>query len=117
MGREDLTEPDRRRMLAWLQSLTDQQFADVFYEAVAGRNTADRREGSGHFVLADAQRTPPEPWTLDLIGPARGEARMISWDRHVPIAQSGECSGCGASVRSWAREAECPRCHEPVWCS
>jgi hypothetical protein len=108
---------DRQALLLSLGKLTDKQFAEVFYEAVADRDTSDRTDGTGHFVLADAHGSTTEPWTVDLIGLPSAESRAQEWVDDAPICQAGECAACGFGVRSWAKAARCPICFAAVTCS
>ncbi len=102
---------DESRAIAWLNTLTDKQFAEFFYRAVADRNTSDLPEWNGHFVLAGAQKLPDEPWDIDLIG-VPANADFV--DDH-PICQSGTCMTCESTVRSVAKNARCPVCGADVY--
>lgn len=105
-------EEMRARMLVWLDELSEKQFAEFFYEAVANRSTADTKESTGHFVLADVEKFPGEPWEIDFIAvPTSGE----QWVDDAPICQWGQCSGCGSNVRSWAKRMRCPVCGEDAY--
>jgi hypothetical protein len=115
----DMPPDVRQHILGQLASLTDKQFAEFFYEAVRGRNTADWPGHEGHFVLADAW---DEAWAevhdgewVDFIGLAV-EQECWSKDPGAPICQSGDCPKCQSRVRSWAKDAVCPVCGERVRC-
>ena len=105
---------DRREALHYLTTLNDKQFAELFYEAVAGRNTSDSRRWGGHFVLADAEKVDGEPWAVDFIALS---ADAAVWGDDAPICQSGTCTGCGSPVRSWSKQARCPVCGAQIYCT
>ena len=104
---------DEWGVMAWLNTMTHKQFAEFFYRAVADRNTSDLPEWNGHFVLADAELIPDEPWDVDLIA-VPADAEYV--DDH-PICQSGTCSSCNSDVRSVAKNARCPVCGGDVYCT
>lgn len=104
------------RLLDRLHRLSDKQFAEVFYEAVASRNTSDLPEWRGHFVLADAASVDGGPWDIDFIALPL-EAAGAEWSGEAPICQSGTCGGCKTDIRSWSKRVECPVCRQAVHCS
>jgi hypothetical protein len=104
----------KERILLWISNLTDKQFAEFFYEAVANRNTSDVFEG--HFLLADAEKVEDEPWSIDFIA-LQDSSQPIKYDDDYPICESGECTRCKSLVRSWAKRAICPICKTKVYCT
>lgn len=100
----------------WLRELNDKRFTEVFYEAVAGRETSDRPDAQGHFILADAERTDEGGWDIDAIA-LPVESERADWSDEAPICQSGRCSACDTPVRSWAKHVTCPICGEAVHCT
>lgn len=98
---------ERSIALHWLSTLSNKEFAEFFYSAVAERRTSDIKDWQGHFVLADAQKVQSEPWAIDFIAIPEGKE---SWSADAPICQSGGCGTCGALIRSWAKNAVCPIC-------
>ncbi|PHR88857.1 MAG: hypothetical protein COA78_36185 [Blastopirellula sp.] len=104
------------KIISWIESLTDKQFVDFFYRAVANRSTSDLPEWSGHFVLADAEKVTDEPWDVDFIAlPDPNEYE--EWVDNAPICQSGNCPTCGNAVRSVAKHVVCPVCNSIVYCT
>ena len=103
----------RSQVLDWLRGLNDKQFAEIFYEAVATRNTSDLPEWRGHFILADAELVDEEPWAVDFIA-MPVESERAEWSDEALICQSGTCGGCNADIRSWSKRAECPVCGRAV---
>lgn len=103
-----------REVVGWVESLTDKQFVDFFYAAVASRSTSDFSEWNGHFLLANAEKLPGEPWEIDLI--ARHDPGN-EWPEDSPICQSGICSQCSNTVRSISKNAICPVCDAKVYCT
>ena len=107
---------DESKVITWIQSLTDKQFVEFFYRAVANRSTSDLPEWNGHFVLADAEKVTDEPWEVDVIA-LHDPDEYKEWVDDAPICQSGSCSACGNSVRSVAKHAVCPVCKSKVYCT
>ena len=104
---------DESQVIAWINTMTDKQFAEFFYRAVADRNTSDLPEWNGHLVLADAELVTDEPWDVELIAlPAQDDFV----DDH-PVCQSGTCGTCNSRVRSVAKNARCPVCSSDVYCT
>ena len=67
---------DKGSVIAWLQSLTDKQFVEFFYEAVADRHiySEERDLWDAHLVLVNAIRDrkgsgPPGQWEVQLVCP------------------------------------------------
>lgn len=112
MTESDITD---QRGVRWLQSLTDRQFSEVFYAAVARRNTSDRADAPGHFVLADVLHDGSETM-VDFIAMPAGEGAG-AWGDDAPIGQTGRCDACGVTVRSWAKAVQCPVCGCETACS
>lgn len=109
---------NKEDVMKWSRSLTERQFAEFFYEVVAGRNTSDVFEG--HFVLADAERIKGEPWEIDFVGlPNPNHAANLEkdWVDDADICESGTCQHCQIRVRSWVKDALCPVCGSEVYCS
>ena len=104
----------RSHALRFIETLSDKQFAEFFYQAVRDRNTSDLEAWAGHLVLANAEKVDDEPWSLDLL--ALPENRE-SWSDDADICQSGACATCSAEVRSWAKQALCPVCGARVYCT
>lgn len=108
---------DRARVVGWLSSMTDKQFVEFFYDAVAHRDTSERKDECGHFVLADTSKVPGEERDtvfLALPDPAEYSAQ---WADDVPICQTGQCSECKSWVRSIAKHAICPIYGSKVYCT
>ncbi len=106
----------RSDAISFLTSLSDKAFAEFFYEAVRDRNTSDIADWRGHFILADAECDENDGgWEIDFI--ALDDRSYGPWDRDAPICQSGRCTDCGHSVRSWAKKAACPVCGASVNCT
>ena len=104
------------QVIAWLETLTEKQFSEFFYRAVATRCTSDVPEWQGHLVLADADRETDESWSLSLIAlPDPDE--YDQWADDSPICQSGTCPECGACLRSIAKHVVCPVCKSKANCT
>ena len=107
-----LAETCREELIRGLVGLNDREFAQVFYAAGKEREGAGLKEWRGHLVLAEAETVGTAPWTVDYIGePLKDEEAPAS-----VICQSGRCSRCKATVRSWARSVGCPICGNAVYC-
>ena len=108
---------DRARVLGWLSSMTDKQFVDFFYEAVAERDTSEIKGERGHLVIANTSKSPGEERdTVFLASPDKDEYES-GWGDDCPICQTGHCGECGASVRSISKHAICPLCDTKVSCT
>jgi hypothetical protein len=108
-----MTDLNAAACLKGLRSLSDKQFAEVFYQAAEGRELSNVPRGTSRFVLADAEFTDGE-LALDVIALPGDDSH---WIEDLPICQSGECARCGLKLRSWAKQAECPLCRLEVACS
>jgi hypothetical protein len=117
MSGEKSKDSMRGKVIEWLGSLTDKDFAEVFYEATASRTTSDSPGCGGHFVLADTEKVNDGEWETDLIALHDPEAYPEGMVSDAPICQSGICSACKSGVRCWAKGAICPVCGEKVGCS
>ena len=108
---------DRGHVIAWLSSLTDQQFAEVFYEAASERATSNSYGECCHFLLAHSSSSPREQRDIVFVALPDPEQYSRNWSDDCPICQTGECAECGARVRSIAKRAICPICEEKVDCT
>lgn len=109
---------DRDRVLAWLSRLTDKQFVEFFYEAVADRDTSEIKGEKGHFVLANTSLFDDNEWdTVFLAVPDPAEYSERGWADDSPICQTGQCMECASHVRSLAKRAICPICGAKVSCT
>ena len=116
MGKHAEKAALRQKALDWIATLNDKQFAEFFYEAVAKRNTSDLPDWPGHFLLADTRFVEEPPWETEFIAlPVKAERG--DWSDEALICQAGDCTSCGASVRSWSKRAECPVCGATVGCT
>ncbi len=116
MGKQAENAALRQKALEWIAGLTEKQFAEFFYEAVADRNTSDVPGGRGHLLLADTDRDEEGPWMTELIALPVADQRA-GWGDDPLICQAGACAGCGAEVRCWSKSAECPVCGATVRCT
>ena len=107
----------RENVVAWLRTLTDKQFAELFYEAVASRDAGDMKEEGGHFVLADTSKRPGERRETQFIALPDPGAYRDQWSDDAPICQTGQCSECESWVRCVAKKAVCPLCGAKVHCT
>jgi hypothetical protein len=102
--------------LSYLSSLPNKAFAEFFYEAVRDRNTSDKADWRGHFILADTECVENDGvWDIDFI--ALDDGSYGQWHDGSSICQSGTCNSCGRAVRSWAKRAKCPVCGNAVYCT
>ncbi len=97
--------------------MTDKQFVEFFYEAVAERDTSEIEGEHGHFVVANTSKLPDEERnTVFLALPDAGKYSG-EWADDCPICQTGQCIECGSWVRSVAKHAICPICEAKVYCT
>lgn len=106
----------RRQVIRYLKGLEEKEFAELFYEAVAGRNTSDFPERDGHFILADTQRCSYDrnDWDIDFIAIPYED---VQWAEDSPICQEGTCGSCNNVMRCWDKRAACPICGDRVHCT
>jgi hypothetical protein len=107
---------DKEQVAEWLQSLTDKEFIEFFYDYLASRPVYDDETGhsDSHLVLAVATRWREddqewEPWELDLLCPVTNK----HWKADALICQYGE--HCGHGTASWAKNSICPVCGGEVY--
>ena len=97
--------------------MTDKQFVEFFYEAVAERDTSEIEGEHGHFVVANTSKLPDEERnTVFLALPDAGKYSG-AWADDCTICQTGQCIECGSWVRSVAKHAICPICEAKVYCT
>jgi hypothetical protein len=100
-------------LVARMASLSDREFIEVFYAAVARRRPPGLDDWQAHWVLAQAEKIGRSPWTLDYIGPAREDVD----DPGRVLCRETTCPRCRNPVRSWTRIAGCPICRRTVYCT
>lgn len=96
-----------------MASLSDREFIEVFYAAVARRARPGLDDWNGHWVLGQAERIGSGPWEVDYLAPAREEVD----DPDRVLCRETTCPRCRHPVRSWARMAGCPICQRTVYCT
>ena len=110
------TQPLRignRDLVDRLSSLSESEFAEVFYAAVARRERPGLDDWQSRLVLGEAERIGKGPWEIDFIAPAREEVA----DPDRVVCRETTCPRCRTPVRSWARVAGCPVCSRTVYCT
>ena len=110
-------EINRKEVTEWLATLSDREFAEVFYESNAKRVTSDTPEGHGHFILADTEAVESGGWDTDYIAIPEYQEGGTNLPMDSHICQSGRCKSCLTEIRSWVKSAVCPICAEKVHCS
>lgn len=108
---------NRDRVLAWLSSLTDKEFVDFFYDAVANRDTSEIDGERGHLVVANTSKLPDEERDTVFLALPDPDKYPGEWAKDSSICQTGECIECGSWVRSIAKHAICPICEAKVHCT
>ena len=96
-----------------MASLSDREFIEVFYAAVARRKRSGLEDWGAHWVLGEAEKIGCGPWEIDYLAPAREEIE----DPDRVICRETTCPRCRTPVRSWARVAGCPVCGRTVYCT
>ena len=107
---------NRGNVIAWLSSLTDKQFVEFFYDAVANRDSSEVEGEQGHLVLADTRMIPGEKRETVFLGLPYPQP-LREWADNCPLCQTGDCNSCGAWVRCIAKHAVCPICFASVYCT
>jgi predicted Zn-ribbon and HTH transcriptional regulator len=97
--------------------MTDSQFVEFFYAAVAGRDTSEIEGERGHFVIANTSQMPGEERDTVFLALPDPDEYSLKWADESPICQTGQCVECGSSVRSIAKHAICPICESKVYCT
>ena len=96
-----------------MASLSDREFIEVFYAAIAQRRPPGLSDWQAHWVLAEAEKVGNGPWDVDYIAPAREDVS----DPDRVLCRETTCPRCRHSVRSWTRIAGCPICGRTVYCT
>lgn len=102
--------------VAHLASVTDKDFVELFYAAVAQRDAIDG-ENSRRFVLAETSEWPDGERDTVFLAVEDPSHYPVGWANDSPICQTGQCGECGADVRSIAKHAICPLCSKAVYCT
>lgn len=106
-----MSPTERDRVVAFLAAAAPKVVAEVLAEAAARRGGGDGM-GEEKLVLAIVARDDRQ--NAELVAPHDPEAYPQGWADDAPLTQTGDCPGCGAPLRSWAKRAICPRCGETV---
>ncbi|MEX1040993.1 MAG: hypothetical protein WDZ51_10200 [Pirellulaceae bacterium] len=107
----------QRDVVEWLSQMTDKQFVEFFYEAVAGRDTSEIEGEQGHLVIADTSQLQGQQRETAFLAVPDPEMYSGEWADDSPICQTGQCVACGAKVQCIAKHAICPICAETVYCT
>lgn len=114
--------PSKEDVIAYLRALTNEDLAQVFYEAMEPRN--DRKTNSevdfwNHiYVIAVADHSFGEPAELAVLASAHESSIELppAWKARGSN-QSGKCDTCGTFIVSTAKVAKCPVCSSEVECT
>jgi hypothetical protein len=92
---------DRPRVIQWLGSLSNEEFARVVYEADGG--------GYSRFLLADVDR--------EAGGKGNPRIRVVAlnryrepWKSDAPLEELGACVHCGITILGQSKDVACPVC-------
>lgn len=111
----------RRKVIEHLYSLTDEDLARLFYEAMSTRNEY-RRHAEDDFwnhvyVLGIASHMSGGPAEIEILATALDQDERLDEVKQFGANQSGRCELCRTIVASTSKIAACPVCQTPVECT
>ena len=106
-----MNRAERDRVVAFLAEASPKVVAEVLLEAAEQRGGG---EDMGEEKLVLAIVAGDDRQNAELVASHDPAAYPDGWADDAPLTQTGDCPGCGAPLRGWAKRSLCPRCGEPV---
>ncbi|HBN76807.1 MAG TPA: hypothetical protein DD473_13505 [Planctomycetaceae bacterium] len=104
------------KIIFQLTELTDKEFVEIFYSAVAERKPIDGESGR-RFVLAETSDSYGDIISTSFVAEDNKKHYPQGWSADALISQNGRCNECGVSIVSISKQAICPICNTEAYCT